>query len=138
MAKLPLTLIIFRCFYAFRFLSVGHSRKIQTKLRYASPDELSAVKSKILGVEYCLANFGEIVILETGEKNAVMTYMNFGFDGLVNQLDQLRTEIWLHHGARKIGKMKKEYDARKWLIQYCKNKKNGHIKAYGGYGRFLV
>ena len=87
MAKLLLTA---NSSYAFRFLSFGHSRKIQTKLHCATPDELRAVKSKILAVEYCLANFGGIVMPETGERNRVMIYKNCSFDGLINQLGILQ------------------------------------------------
>lgn len=48
-----------------------------------------------------MANFGKIVIPETGEKNAVMTYKDFGTDGLINQLDQLQAEK-LQHRAEKL------------------------------------
>ena len=90
MAKSLLTAIIFlnvRSSYAFRLLSLEYPRKIQTKLHCASPDELSAVKLKITAVEYCLANFGEIVIPETEERNAVK---NFSEDRLMKQLEQLQ------------------------------------------------
>ena len=95
MAILLLTVIIclyIESSYAFRFLSFGNYRKIQTKLHCASPDELSAVKSKILAVEYYLANLGKKVIPETGEKNAVMIYEKFSLKGLTKELGQLRAE----------------------------------------------
>ena len=95
MAKLPLTFIIFLyavSSYAFGFLSLGHPRKIRTQLHCTPPDELSAINSEISAVKYCLANFGNIVIPETGEKNAVMIYKNFGLDGLMDQLLELEKQ----------------------------------------------
>ena len=57
-----------------------------------SPDELNAVTLKISAVEYCLINFGSIVIPETEEKTFVKMYQNFSGDILSKKLDSLQEE----------------------------------------------
>ena len=58
----------------------------------SSSDELSAVKLKMSAVEYCLDNFGSIVILETKEKNFVEKYQKFSEDRLSKELDRLQED----------------------------------------------
>ena len=58
-----------------------------------SPDELSGVKLRITAVEYCLANFGEIVVPETEEKNAVKIYQKFSQDRPMEQLGHLMEQL---------------------------------------------
>ena len=58
----------------------------------SSSDEFSAVKLKMSAVEYCLDNFGSIVILETKEKNFVEKYQKFSEDRLSKELDRLQED----------------------------------------------
>ena len=95
MAKLFLIVIVFlnaESSHAFPFSRLRNLRNIQTKLKSTSSDELNAVTLKISAVEYCLINFGSIVIPETEEKIFVKMYQNFSGDILSKKLDSLQEE----------------------------------------------
>ena len=93
MAKLFLFVIVFldaESSHAFKFSRLRNLRNIQTQLQCTSSNELSAVTLKRSAIEYCMINFGSIVIPEAKEKNFVLMYRDFNKKDLKKQLDYLQ------------------------------------------------